>query len=476
MKSVSLEYGDSNLDIQVADHATVLESGVTHTEPSGVEDPVAETKAALANPLNMPPIRDLVGAGSRVVIAFPDRVKGGSHPTAHRRVAIPLILDELAAAGVRDRDIRLVCAIGLHRKNTDAEFESYLGPDIAARFRGLRLVNHDPEDPDGIADLGETDAGDRVEVNRAVVEADLTISIGHVMGNPYGGYSGGYKMPCTGLTTWRSIRAHHTPGTMHRPDFVPASNKSHFRRQLTAIGQRMESHMKQPFFCVDAVLNATAQQTAVFAGAAGAVEDASWQMAAKRTEVELPGDTADVLVIGMPRNFHYGPGMGSNPILMLQAIGSSLVRAGAALSREPVVICASVCDGWFNDRDFAPYPEVYDRFQECANVREMAAFEDDMANRDEYRHKFRYAYSYHPFHAFSMLYMGGIALERARAIYIVGAKAPGYARGMGTIPVRTFEDAMQHAVRYVGSDPSMLVVPALSKPALHPRVPGGGGA
>ena len=135
-----------------------------------------------------------------------------------------------------------------------------------------------------------------------------------------------------------------------------------------------------------------------------------------------------------------------------------------------------MCDGWFNDTWFPPYREVYELFQNCTNVREMAQYEDDMANRSDYRHKFRHAYGYHPYHAFSMLYMGGIALERARALYIVGAKAPGYARGMGAIPMNSFEQAMAHAARHVGTDPSMLVVPALSKPALHPRIPGGGGA
>jgi hypothetical protein len=97
----------------------------------------------------------------------------------------------------------------------------------------------------------------------------------------------------------------------------------------------------------------------------------------------------------------------------------------------------------------------------------MQRFEDDLANRADYIHRFRHAYGYHPFHAFSMLYMGGIALNEARAIYIVGAQAPGFARGVGCIPVRTFEDAMAHAIRHVGNDPKLLVIPELSKPQIH---------
>lgn len=471
-QQVRLEYGDSWLDVDLPESATVIRPGETWSEPIPLDDPVEATQQAIANPLDSPPLGDLVGPGSKVTIAFPDRVKGGNQATAHRRVAVSLLLDELARCGVSERDSTLICAIGLHRKNSRNEIAEYLGSEIVDRFRGERLINHDPEDPDGIVDAGETARGDVTEVNRHIVESDLAIMLGHVQGNPYGGYSGGYKMPCTGLTTWRSIRCHHTPGTMYRDDFVPISHASHFRHQLTDIGEQIESAMKHPFFTVDAVLDSQARQLAVFAGSVKAVEQASWPIAAQRTEREVAGEKADVLVIGMPRSFHYGPGMGSNPILMLQAIGASVARAAGALNPGAVVICASVCDGWFNDDWFPPYHEVYDLYQRCSRPEEMDRFEDDLANRPDYIHKFRYAYGYHPYHAFSMLYMGGIALRQSRAIYIVGAKAPGYARGMGCIPVATFNDALDHARRYVGADPKMLVVPELSKPQVHLRAAG----
>ena len=32
-----------------------------------------------------------------------------------------------------------------------------------------------------------------------------SILVGHVQGNPYGGYSGGYKHSATGITNWKSI-------------------------------------------------------------------------------------------------------------------------------------------------------------------------------------------------------------------------------------------------------------------------------
>jgi hypothetical protein len=157
---------------------------------------------------------------------------------------------------------------------------------------------------------------------------------------------------------------------------------------------------------------------------------------------------------------------------MKQAIGAAVSRAYGALKPGAVVIAAAICDGWFNDEWFPAYHEVYDRLQRCTSTDEMAMYEDDLSTKAEYIRLYRYAYAYHPFHAFSMTYFGGIADRFASAIYVVGAKEPGYARGMGCIPTRTFDQALKHARRFVGDNPRILVVPKMSAPGLHVRCKG----
>lgn len=462
-----LEYGDGHQTVELPDHAFVVPSGPARHEPPPLADPVERTRAALRAPLGCPPLAELAGPGARVMIAFPDRVKGGAHETAHRKVSIPLVVGELDRAGVRRADITLVCAIGLHRKNRREEFEQYLGRDVLALFEPHQIVNHDAEDPEGIVELPPSDLGDTVQMNRRLADSDLTVLIGHAAGNPYGGFSGGYKMPATGLTTWRSIRCHHTPGSMHRRDFLPISTGSHFRRQLTAIGQRMESAMPRPFFAVDAVIDSQSRQLGVFAGAVPQVEQASWPLATRRTSIELAGGPADVLLVGVPRSFHYGNGMGSNPILMTQAIGSALARTRAALRPHPVVIATSICDGWFNDTEFPAYRQVFDLLGSVNHPAEMVELEEEVCANYEWTYRYRHQYGYHPFHAFSMVYMGALLRENAAAFYIAGAREPRYARAMGAIPVATVADGLREAGRYVGSDPRILVVPGLSTPAYH---------
>lgn len=464
---VDIEYGDGMLAVEVPDDSVVISPEATNHEPPPLPDPVESTALALSEPLGTDPIADQVRRGSTVAIAFPDRVKGGQQETAHRKVALGLLLTELDKAGVSPRDVRLICAIGLHRKNRREEFLAYLGRAVVEAVPEENLVNHDAEDPDDLVDLGLSALGDPVGVNRSVIEADLAVMVGHTAGNPYGGFSGGYKMPATGITTWRSIASHHTPRSMYRSDFVPASTESHFREQLTAIGQTMEAARASPFFSIDAVLDSQSRQLGVFAGTIPEVEQASWPLATARTDVRVPGPPADVLIVGVPRNFHYGAGMGSNPILMMQAVGASVVRAKKALTPRPTVIAAAVCDGWFNDAEFPPYRATYEALQQCQHPADMKRVEEQLATDPEWVYRYRHHYGYHPFHAFSMTYMGGIAREHCAAVYIAGAREPGLARGMGARTTQTVEEALAETTATLGRAPRVLVVPRLSRPAFH---------
>lgn len=473
---LALEHGDGHVVVDLPDDTTVVSPDHAeqqgHREPEPLADPVAATREALAHPLGSGPIGDLVGPGGTVTIAFPDRVKGGAQETAHRKVVLPLLLDELARAGVRPSDVRLVCAIGLHRKNRREEWRGYLGQEVLDRVPEANIVNHDAEDPDGMSDLGLSSLGDPVQVNSAVVEADLSIMIGHTAGNPYGGFSGGYKMPATGLTSWRSIASHHAPRSLYRDDFVPVSARSRFRDQLTAIGEGMEAAMPQPFFTVDAVLDSASRQLGVHAGRIPDVERATWPLASERTDLVVGEEPADVLVVGIPRTFHYGPGMGANPILMMQAIGSSLVRAKRALVKRPIVIASAVCDGQFHE-DFAPYPAALELLRTCQHPADMVAHQEALATDPEWVRRYRDEYAYHPFHAFSMIYVGGIARDHSSAVYVAGAGRPDLARVMGARTTATVEEALREAAADLGRPPRVLAVPALSKPAFHLATSGG---
>ena len=329
------------------------------------------------------------------------------------------------------------------------------------QFYPDRLINHDAEAPD-LMDFGTDAMGNRVQCNRLIGEADLPIVLGHCAGNPYGGYSGGYKMIVTGISGWESISSHHRPSTMHRKDWLGASTDSLMRRQFRSIGQAMEKGIGKRFFAVDAVLGQFAEVLDVQAGALDKVEAATWPLADRRTNIPLDmGGKADVLVIGVPRNFHYGPGMGTNPILMSLAIGGQLSRCWHAFQEGGVIIAASVCDGWFNPHWFPSYKETYRLLQKYCNAADFLDSEDaaSMAANYDYGWQYSNRYTYHPFHAMSMISGGSVPNLWTSATYLVGPQKPEFARGMGFIPVNTFDEAFDRARRYVGTNPRILCTP-----------------
>jgi hypothetical protein len=211
--------------------------------------------------------------------------------------------------------------------------------------------------------LGYTERGDRVIMNKYVFDSDIPILIGHTQGNPYGGYSGGYKHCSTGITHWRSIATHHIPGVMHREDFVPVSKHSLMRSKFDEIGMHMESCMGKKFFCCDAVLDTYARQMQINSGYAAEMQPISWKLADERTYIHWAEKKYDVLVFGMPQNFHYGDGMGTNPIQMMQALSAQVIRHKRIMSDRCVIICSSICNGYFHDERWPYLREVYDLYQ-----------------------------------------------------------------------------------------------------------------
>lgn len=466
---LDFEYGNGLMSAELPDSTDVFIPGETVLDPPCIPEGeiVARTLESIRNPMGMKPLAELAHKGSTVVIVIPDIVKGGCQPTSHRKVSIRLIVDELYRAGVEKKDILLLFSNGLHPRTTVPEARQILGEELFHEFYwSHQITSHDSEDYEHLVDLGCTARGDRVLMNKYVFDCDIPILIGHTQGNPYGGYSGGYKHCATGITHWRSIASHHVPDVMHRPDFTPVSGHSLMRTKFDEIGMLMEEKMGHPFFCCDAVLDTYSRQIEVNSGHAAVMQPKSWVTANKRTYVPFAEKKYDVMVFGMPQDFHYGNGMGTNPIQMMQALSAQVIRHKRVLSDRCVIICSSVCNGYFHDERWPYLRELYEMFQhDYMNVLpDMNRYGEYFATKEEYIRKYRYANAFHPFHGFSMMSCGHIAEMNTSAIYIVGAQEPGIARGMGLKTRATFEEALLDAKRkYVGDAPDILAMPGTFK-------------
>src|SRR3990172_3319079 len=190
MIEARLLFGSDTGDVHLPDRAQLVgggdgSAGGPRLEPA--VDQEAAVRDALARPLGLPHIGEMAKPGDSVLIAFDDPTVPSFGPV--RRLAIEAILEELAAAGVPAENVNLVCANALHRKWTDTEVTSILGPDLVRRF-GERLTCHDAEDAANLTYLGTTPSGYDVEVHRLAAESDLT---GYVNAAVHLGFSGGWE-------------------------------------------------------------------------------------------------------------------------------------------------------------------------------------------------------------------------------------------------------------------------------------------
>jgi len=253
---------------------------------------------------------------------------------------------------------------------------------------------------------------------------------------------------------------------MHRKDFVPVSTHTMMRHKFDEIGMYMETCMGKKFFCCDAVLDTYSRQIAVFSGYAKEIQPVSWEVANKRTFIPWAEKKYDIIVFGMPQDFHYGNGMGTNPIQLMQALSAQVIRHKRVMSDKCVFICSSICNGYFHDERWPYLRELYEMFQKdyMNTLADMTRYGEYFANRKDYIDKYRYCNAFHPYHGFSMMSCGHIAEMNTSAIYIVGAQATGYARGMGLKTRAVFEEALEDAMRkYTGPNPNILALPLTYK-------------
>ncbi len=203
---IKIDYGRTGLYINVPDNADVF----LIRESSPVSDEIAAIRDALNHPIDTPPLGSFVSKGMRVVIVHTDITRA----TPNQRM-LPVILEELEANGVKQEDITLLNALGTHQTQTDEELKHLLGREIVTRYRCLQ---HDAYDDSQLVSQGESSFGHLIQVNRALLEADLNILTGFIEPHFFAGYSGGPKAILPGVAGKESIFANHSPAMITRPN------------------------------------------------------------------------------------------------------------------------------------------------------------------------------------------------------------------------------------------------------------------
>lgn len=172
--------------------------------PAAAQAPADEAAAiqhALGHPIGSPRLEEIVRPGESVAIVVNDVTR-----LVRSDLFLPVLLGALNRAGIPDRDIFIVFALGTHRKQTPQEQRRIVGEEV---FRRIRLLDHDGEDEDNLVEVGTTRFGNRVGINRRVYEADRVVLTGEIIEHRIAGYSGGRKSMVPGVAGNRTTVFNH---------------------------------------------------------------------------------------------------------------------------------------------------------------------------------------------------------------------------------------------------------------------------
>ncbi|MBN1396161.1 MAG: nickel-dependent lactate racemase [Pirellulales bacterium] len=196
---ITLPYGNKRMRLSVPT-ANLL--GIFPSRRIEADRPAVELiRAALADPIGTPRLREMAKPGMKTALICDDKTR--DTPVA---TILPLLLEELSAAGVADRDMYVVFALGTHRKMTPEEMALRAGPAVASR---VRLFNSEFDDPRGIVPYGRAPDGTPVAIDRRVAEADFRIGVGMILPHPECGWSGGGKILYPGVSSRQTVTAFH---------------------------------------------------------------------------------------------------------------------------------------------------------------------------------------------------------------------------------------------------------------------------
>jgi hypothetical protein len=419
--------------------------------------PVGNIKAtieeALKTPLDLPPLRELAKPGWKVTIAFDDPTVPCFAPIWE--VAIRLVLEELDRAGVKKRDTFLLCANALHRKFTRGELTKVIGKGLVEEF-GYRLLCHDAEDPENLTYLGRSASGYDVEINRLVTDSDLTIYINTVV---WRGFNGGWKSICVGLSTYRSIRWHHTPEGMSM-----SIERNPMHEVLNEMGMVIEEKIgKKRILKIETILANPLQVAKVWAGSVwetrrAALEVLKGELPARR---DLVKEKADIIVYGIPNWSPYASFSRMNPLLTLVSTGLGYLGGVIEAFGKPgcSVILATPCPDQWDDAHHPSYREVWNqvlnRSRDPHEIQDL--FEEDFAHRPEYIYKYRFCYGFHPIHGLMATYPLK-RLKHSARVFVAGTLEPSLASHLGFEPKDKVESAIAQAEAIHGRDASIIFI------------------
>lgn len=195
---VDVKYGRDG--VQEADIPDDRLIGVYYPNEVEKADADAVIEASVENPLGSESLQDFLEGGEDIVFIVND----GTRPTPTAKV-----LDALASRMDLTKP-RYLIATGTHRPPTEEEYGNIFGTHLED-VRD-RIVVHDSKESECV-NLGTSENGTPMEVNKIAVDADRLIIITSVEPHYFAGWTGGRKSFLPGVASFKTVEANHRMAT-----------------------------------------------------------------------------------------------------------------------------------------------------------------------------------------------------------------------------------------------------------------------
>ncbi len=408
-KQVTFKYGKTTVDFQIP--SDNLLGDLKMAKLPAIANPKEAILQALRAPIDSPALKDILQPNQTVAIIVNDTTR-----VANTSVFMPILLDEINQAGIPDKNISLIFALGTHRAMTNEEMLSEVGKEA---FERLEKYNPDCKDNSQFTEIGHTSYGTPVRFFKKALEADHIICTGSVVHHFFAGFGGGRKAIFPGISHYETVRKNHS--LMLEPGV--AIGKLHGNPIYEDQMQGVKMH--PPSFLLNVVLNEKKEFLGIFAGNYITAHLKACEMVDEAYGVQIDKE-ADLVIAtcgGYPKDIN---------VYQLQ---KTMDNAHCAVREGGVVILFGEC---IEGSGSTTYEQLMDR---CHSPK---AVEDDI--RADFQIGAHKAYSV-------------TRLMNKAKFILVSSLSPELAEKLLFTPARDFEHAMQLAKTIVGDNPTIHLMP-----------------
>ena len=207
---MKIDYGKNGLEISINPNwnLTILRP----MNQKIITKPIKAIKEAIRNPIGIISLKNILQKkrkDSNVCIVIDDATR-----PVPSYLILQALIEELNNYGVKDENILILIATGLHRSSNNEEIERMVGQELINR---INIKNHQSTDKDHLVFVGKTSTNSPIYLNKFYYESDVKILTGYVEPHFFFGFSGGKKSIVPGIAGVETIQANHSAENIASP-------------------------------------------------------------------------------------------------------------------------------------------------------------------------------------------------------------------------------------------------------------------